>query len=68
MTRATDIGQAGLQGWRAKVGNGIADPIARRTSIEGDQVRAAVGALFFVLSVIYVVKTIGIASKQMRES
>jgi hypothetical protein len=68
MASPTEIGQAGLQGWREKVGDGVASPIAKRTSFDEDQVRGAIGVLFFVLSVMYVVKTITEASKQLRDS
>jgi hypothetical protein len=62
----TEIGKAGLAGWREKVADGVADPLASRTSLSDDQVRAAVGALFFVLSVIYVVGTIKRAADAAR--
>lgn len=55
---AVSLGKAGLQGWRAKVGDAVAGPVARRSPWTDDQVRAAVGALFFVLSLIYVVGTV----------
>ncbi len=55
---AVSFGKAGLQGWRAKVGDAVAGPIARRSGFTDDQVRAAVGAVFFALSVIYVLGTI----------
>ncbi|TQN42793.1 hypothetical protein FHU33_2201 [Blastococcus colisei] len=48
------VGKAGLQGWRGKVADAVAGPVARRAGVADDQVRAAVGALFFVLSVLYV--------------
>jgi len=54
----TEIGKAGLAGWRETVADLVADPLSSRTSLSDDQVRAAVGALFFVLSVIYVVGTV----------
>ena len=54
---AVSMGKAGLQGWRAKVGDAVAGPVARRSRLTDDQVRAAVGALFFVLSLIYVFGT-----------
>jgi hypothetical protein len=63
---ATQIGTAGLQGWRRKVGDVVADPLAQRTPLDTDQVRAAVGALFFALSVMYVVKTVRAASGELR--
>ena len=68
MPTPTDIGKAGLQGWREKVGDGVASPVANRTPFDEDQVRAAIGVLFFVLSVMYVVKTISEATKQARGS
>ena len=51
---AKTVGQAGLQGWRAKVADVVAAPVARRSGLSDDQVRAAVGALFLVLSIVYV--------------
>ena len=68
MATMTELGQAGLQGWRAKVGEQLAEPLAKRTPADADQVRAAVGALFFVLSVMYVVKTVAAASQRARTS
>lgn len=52
------MGEAGLQGWRGKVADAVAAPVARRSGLDDDQVRAAIGAAFFVLSVVYVVKTV----------
>jgi hypothetical protein len=62
----TELGQTGLQGWREKVADGISRPVAKRAPIDEDQVRAVVGATFFVLAVIYVVKTISAATRQAR--
>jgi hypothetical protein len=58
MANPTQIGTAGLQGWRAKVGAMVAPPVARRTPLDEEQVRAIVGATFLVLAVLYVVKSI----------
>jgi hypothetical protein len=66
MTTATELGQTGLQGWRDKVADGISRPVARRAPVEEDQVRAVIGAVFFVLAVIYVAKTISAATRQTR--
>jgi hypothetical protein len=63
---ATDIGIAGLQGWRRKVGDAMAEPVAQRTPLSSEQVRAAAGALFFALSVMYVVKTVSVAARELR--
>ncbi len=55
---AISFGKAGLQGWRAKVADTVASPVARRSRFTDDQVRAVVGGAFFVLSVVYVVQTV----------
>jgi hypothetical protein len=50
---AISFGKAGLQGWRAKLADAVAQPVARSSGLTDDQVRAAIGAVFFVLSVVY---------------
>ena len=66
MTTPTQAGQAGLQGWRAKVADGIAEPVAHRTGLTEDQVRALIGAAFFVLAVVYVANTVRALAQQSR--
>lgn len=66
MATATQIGTAGLQGWRRKAADAVAEPLAQRTPLDGEQVRAAVGALFFVLAVSYVIKTVSVAARELR--
>lgn len=56
--KANDVGRAGLAGWRATVADKAAPPVAARTPVDEDAIRAAIGALFFVLSLVYVVGTI----------
>ena len=68
MATATRLGQAGLQGWREKVADGIAEPVAKRAPLEMDQVRALLGGVFFALSVLYVTKTIAAATRERRQS
>jgi len=68
MPTATQLGQTGLQGWREKLADGVAEPVAERVPLNEDQVRASIGALFFVLSVIYVVNTVRAAASQARSS
>ena len=68
MPSATELGTAGLQGWRAKVGDAVAKPVSQRTPLDDEQVRAAVGVLFFVLAVLYVIRAITAASQRVRES
>ncbi|MCZ2860459.1 hypothetical protein [Blastococcus sp. VKM Ac-2987] len=55
---AVTFGKAGLKGWRARVADTVAGPVAQRTSVSDDQVRAAIGALFLALSVMYVAKAV----------
>lgn len=58
MPDPTQLGQAGLQGWRKTVADRVAPPAAAKAPLSEDQIRAAIGVLFFVLSVMYVVRTI----------
>jgi hypothetical protein len=67
MSTATRLGQTGLQGWREKVADGIAEPVARRAPLNSEQVRAVLGAVFFVLSVVYVVKTLTAAAREAQQ-
>lgn len=61
------IASAGLQGWRRKVADAVAQPLARRTALSGEQISAGLGALFFALALMYVVKTVRAACRQLRE-
>ncbi len=66
MQTPTQLGTAGLQGWRAKAADAVAEPLAERSPLEEEQVRAAIGALFFALAVMYVVRTIMTATRDAR--
>ena len=68
MATVTELGQTGLQGWRQKLADGISQPVANRAPLEEDQVRAVIGAAFFVLAVVYVAKTISAATRQARRN
>ena len=67
MADATRLGQAGLQGWREKLGDTVAEPVSDRTPLSEDQVRALVGGVFFVLAVLYVVKTLTALVRELRD-
>jgi hypothetical protein len=56
--KTKEIGKAGLAGWRETVADKAAPPVAAKAPVDEDSVRAFIGALFFVLSVIYVVGTV----------
>ena len=66
MTDIKDIGKSGLRGWRAKVGDGLAGPVSKRTPLDEDHVRAAVGLLFFALALVYVITTGAEIAKKLR--
>jgi hypothetical protein len=66
MPKAVRVAQSGLQGWRAKLADQVAEPVSSRTPLSAEQVRAGIGALFAVLSVMYLVKTARAASEELK--
>lgn len=58
---AKALGDAGLHGWKEKV----ADRVARRAPIADDIVRAGLGALFFALSLRYVIRSLLAARREL---
>jgi hypothetical protein len=50
-------GLAALRGWRGAVANWIVPPVARRTSIDEETLRASVGFFFLALSAYYLLST-----------
>ena len=60
------LGKSAATGWRARVADAVANPVSRLAPVEPDQVRAAVGATFFVLSLYYVLQTSRRAAHQIR--
>lgn len=52
------MGMAGLRGWRSTVANAAATPVSKRSSLSEDQVKAAIGGLFLLLSIVYVVSAV----------
>ena len=67
MPNTEQIGQAGLVGWREAVANRVASPVAKKAPASEDQVRAVVGAAFFLLSLYYVISTIAKMAKAARD-
>lgn len=61
-----ELGNLAAVGWRAKVADVVAEPVSKRAPLDPEQVRALVGALFFALSVVYVVKTTRAAAQRIR--
>ena len=66
MTTVTKAGQAGLQGWRRGVADRVAAPVADRSRFDADQIRAVIGAAFFVLSLTYVFKSARTLTREVR--
>ena len=58
MPEPQNIAQAGLVGWRKAVADGVAPRASRRAPVSEEQVRAAIGAAFFLLSLYYVASTV----------
>ena len=67
MPNTEQIGHAGLVGWREAVANRVASPVAKKAPASEDQVRAVVGAAFFLLSLYYVMSTIARMAKAARD-
>ena len=59
MAKVRELGNAGASaGWRKHVADRVAPAVAARTRFGRDDVRAALGAVFFASSVLYVVRTL----------
>jgi hypothetical protein len=63
---AVALGKSAATGWRSKVADAVAQPVSRVAPVEPDQVRAAIGATFFLLSLYYVIQTGRRAAKLIR--
>jgi hypothetical protein len=58
MPEPETIAQATLVGWRKAVADRVAPRAASRAPVSEEQVRAAIGAALFLLSLYYVASTI----------
>ena len=67
MSRTEHVGHAGLTGWRETLADRVASPVASKTPASEDQVRAVIGAAFFLLSVYYVATSIARMAKAARD-
>jgi hypothetical protein len=67
MPKTEEFGHAGLTGWRTTVADKVASPVAGKTPASEDQVRAVIGAAFFLLSAYYVATTIARMAKAARD-
>jgi hypothetical protein len=55
--------EAGLIGWRERFAQKVEKPVSRRTPLSANQVRAIIGAFFFIKSAFYVVRSVRRALK-----
>jgi hypothetical protein len=55
--------EAGLVGWRERLAQKIEKPVSKRTPLTVKQIRAILGAIFFVKSALYVGRSIRRAIK-----
>lgn len=54
-----ELGRAGVAvGWRRKVADSVAEPVAARTRLSRGDVRTALGLLFLALSGYYLIGTL----------
>ena len=58
--------EAGLVGWRGRLARRIEKPVSKRTPLTANQVRAILGALFFVKSALYVARSVRLAVKRAK--
>ena len=56
-TKLENMGHEALAGWRGTVADKVAPPASNHAPPSEDQIRAAIGALFYALSVYYVIAT-----------
>ncbi len=63
----TAMGQAGLTGWRRRLGDTVARPVSNRTTLSEDQVKALIGAIFLALTLYQFLKTVRHVLKAGRE-
>lgn len=61
-----ELAETALVGWRAKVADRLAEPIARSTPLSAEAARAALAAAFFALSLYYVAGTLARAARAAR--
>ena len=66
-TKLERLGHEGLAGWRGAVADRVAPPAAKRGPVSEDQIRGAIGAVFYALSIYYVASTTWKMIKRARD-
>ena len=62
----TRLAQASLTGWRRKLGERVAEPVARRTRLQPEQALALLGVASLVLTVRRLVKSARSVGREAR--
>ena len=44
-----------MRGWRSSVAGAVATPVSNRSSLDEDQIKSVIGAIFLILSIMYIV-------------
>jgi hypothetical protein len=52
------VGESAMTGWRAKLGERVAEPVSKRSPLTPEQVYAGIGFVFLALSLWYVGSTL----------
>ncbi|HSL60025.1 MAG TPA: hypothetical protein VK866_19420 [Acidimicrobiales bacterium] len=59
----TTVAAAGLTGWRTRIADSVAGPVAERSPLSEQQVRAGLALVFLALSLAYVLGAIRRAAR-----
>jgi copper oxidase (laccase) domain-containing protein len=54
----TEMGKVGLSGWRGRAADVVARPIARRSRLDEDEIRAIIGAVFLAYTIYRLVRAL----------
>jgi hypothetical protein len=58
------VGESAMTGWRGKLGERVAGPVAKRSPLTPEQVYAGIGFAFLALSLWYIVSTLARAYRK----
>jgi hypothetical protein len=54
----TEMGKVGLTGWRGRAADVVARPLAERSKLDEDQVKAIIGAIFLAYTIYRLVRAL----------
>ena len=59
----TEMGKVGLTGWRGRAADVVARPLAERSRLDEDEVKAIIGAIFLAYTIYRLVRALYRAAK-----